>query len=167
MATANTKAALICVRIVPQKRCVHKMPSAKNRDKAYLAAFCRDGWGCTTYTFVQGHLQAKTTKNRACVCRCKRKARYALYAIQRLGSGYQLGELKFAAMNLKKLATWKWKRKNPSLGKKRREISSMDFLSALIFFPFEMKKSVLAWCLNGLFLQAEPVVLTTGFFGFL
>ena len=26
--------------------------------------------------------------------------------------------LKFAAMNLKKLATWKWKRKNPSLGKK-------------------------------------------------
>ena len=52
--------------------------------------------------------------------------------------------LKFAAMNLKKLATWKWKRKNPSPGKKRREISSIDFLSALIFFPFEMKKSVLA-----------------------
>ena len=59
------------------------------------------------------------------------------------GSGYQLGELKFAAMNLKKLATWKRKRKNPSSGK-RRGISSMDFLSALIFFPFEMKKSVLA-----------------------
>ena len=53
-------------------------------------------------------------------------------------------KLKFAAMNLKKLATWKWKRKNPSLGKKRRGISPMDFLSALIFFPFEMKKSVLA-----------------------
>ena len=28
--------------------------------------------------------------------------------------------------------------------KKRRGISSMDFLSALIFFRFEMKKSVLA-----------------------
>ena len=53
-------------------------------------------------------------------------------------------KLKFAAMNLKKLATWKWKRKNPSPGKRRREIFSMDFLSALIFFPFEMKKSVLA-----------------------
>ena len=53
-------------------------------------------------------------------------------------------KLKFAAMNLKKLATWKRKRKNPSLGKKRRGISSMDFLSALIFFPFEMKKSVWA-----------------------
>ena len=53
-------------------------------------------------------------------------------------------KLKFVAMNLKKLATWKWKRKNPSPGKKWREISSMDFLSALIFFPFEMKKSVLA-----------------------
>ena len=53
-------------------------------------------------------------------------------------------KLKFAAMNLKKLANWKWKRKNPSLGKRRREISYMDFLSALIFFPFEMKKSVLA-----------------------
>ena len=53
-------------------------------------------------------------------------------------------KLKFAAINLKKLATWKWKRKNPSPGKKRREISSMDFLSALIFFPFEMKKSVWA-----------------------
>ena len=47
-------------------------------------------------------------------------------------------------MNLKKLATWKWKRKNPSPGKRRREIFSMDFLSALIFFPFKMKKSVLA-----------------------
>ena len=27
-------------------------------------------------------------------------------------------KLKFAAMNLKKLATWKWKQKNPSPGKK-------------------------------------------------
>ena len=53
-------------------------------------------------------------------------------------------KLKFAAMNLKKLANWKWKRKNPSPRKRRREISYMDFLSALIFFPFEMKKSVLA-----------------------
>ena len=92
MATANTKAALICVQTAQQKRCVHKMPSAKNRYKAYLAALCGDGWGCTTHTFVQGYLQAKTTKNWACVCRCKRKARYALYAVQRLGSGCQLGE---------------------------------------------------------------------------
>lgn len=53
-------------------------------------------------------------------------------------------KLKFAAMNLKKLATGKWKRKNPSPGKRRREIFSMDFLSALIFFSFEIKKSVLA-----------------------
>lgn len=66
-------------------------------------------------------------------------------------------KLKFAAMNLKKLATWKWKRKNPSPGKRRREIFSMDFLSALILFSFKMKKSVLAWCLNGLFLQAKPL----------
>ena len=29
MATANTKAALICVQTAQQKRCVHKMPSAK------------------------------------------------------------------------------------------------------------------------------------------
>ena len=49
----------------------------------------------------------------------------------------------------------------PSPGKRRREIFSMDFLSALIFFPFEMKKSVLAWCLNGLFLQAGAVAHAT------
>ena len=64
-------------------------------------------------------------------------------------------KLKFAAINLKKLANWKWKRKNPSPGKNQREISSIDFLSALIFFPFEMKKSVLARCPNGLFLQTD------------
>lgn len=34
-------------------------------------------------------------------------------------------KLKFATMNLKKLATWKWKRKNPS-------------------FPFQTKKPALA-----------------------
>ena len=71
------------------------------------------------------------------------RVRRQIASILPFGSGYQLGELKFAAMNLKKLATWKRKRKNPSSGK-RRGISSMDFLSALIFFPFEMKKSVLA-----------------------
>ena len=53
-------------------------------------------------------------------------------------------KLKFAAMNLKKLATWKWKRRNPSPEKKRKGILSTDFLSALLFFPFEMQKSVLA-----------------------
>ena len=53
-------------------------------------------------------------------------------------------KLKFAAMNLKKLATWKWKRKNPSPGKKRRGISSTDFLSVLLFFPFETQKPALA-----------------------
>ena len=84
---------LLSVCRLPNKSDVYtKCQVRKNRYKAYLAAFCRYGWGCTTHTFVQGYLQAKTTKNWACVCRCKRKARYALYAVQRLGSGYQLGE---------------------------------------------------------------------------
>ena len=42
--------------------------------------------------------------------------------------------LKFAAMNLKKLATWKWKRKNPSPGKRRRRILAADYFSWLLFF---------------------------------
>ena len=53
-------------------------------------------------------------------------------------------KLKFAAMNLKKLATWKWKRRNPSPEKKRRAVLSRDCLSTRLFFPFESKKSVLA-----------------------
>ena len=53
-------------------------------------------------------------------------------------------KLKFAAMNLKKLATWKWKRENPSPRKRRRRIPSTFFLSAHLFFPFETKKSALA-----------------------
>ena len=72
----------------------------------------------------------------------KHGMRYTQY--RGLAQVTNLVKLKFAAMNLKKLANWKWKRKNPSPGKRRREISYMDFLSALIFFPFEMKKSVLA-----------------------
>ena len=53
-------------------------------------------------------------------------------------------KLKFAAMNLKKLATWKWKRKNSSPGKKRRGALLTDFLSMLLFFPLEMQKPALA-----------------------
>ena len=53
-------------------------------------------------------------------------------------------KLKFVAMNLKKLAAWKWKRKNPSPGKKRRGALSTDFLSVLLFLPLEMQKPALA-----------------------
>ncbi len=53
-------------------------------------------------------------------------------------------KLKFAAMNLKKLATWKWKRRNPSPDKMRRGLFSTDFRSVLLFFPLEMQKPVFA-----------------------
>ncbi len=53
-------------------------------------------------------------------------------------------KLKFAAMNLKKLATWKWKRRNPSPDKTRRGLFSTDFRSVLLFFPLEMQKPVFA-----------------------
>ena len=53
-------------------------------------------------------------------------------------------KLKFAAMNLKKLATWKWKRKNLSPGKRRRRIFAADYFSWLLFFPFQTKKPALA-----------------------
>jgi len=52
-------------------------------------------------------------------------------------------KLKFAGMNLKKLATWKWKQKNPSPGKNRKGIPTHDFSSVLLFFPFQMQKPVL------------------------
>ena len=52
-------------------------------------------------------------------------------------------KLKFAAMNLKKLATWKWKRKNLSPGKRRRRIfcGRLFFLAAI--FPFSNEKACL------------------------
>ena len=53
-------------------------------------------------------------------------------------------KLKFAAMNLKKLATWKWKRKNLSPGKRRRRIFAADYFFWLVFFPFQTKKPALA-----------------------
>ena len=53
-------------------------------------------------------------------------------------------KLKFAAMNLKKLATWKWKQKNPSPGKRRRRILAADYFSWLLFFPFQTEKPALA-----------------------
>ena len=53
-------------------------------------------------------------------------------------------KLKFAAMNLKKLATWKWKRKNLSPEKRRRRIFPADYFSWLLFFPFQTKKPALA-----------------------
>ena len=53
-------------------------------------------------------------------------------------------KLKFAAMNLKKLAAWKWKRKNPSHRKRWRRILAADYFSWLLFFPFQTKKPALA-----------------------
>ena len=53
-------------------------------------------------------------------------------------------KLKFAAMNLKKLATWKWKRKNLSPEKRRRRIFAADYFSWLLVFPFQTKKPALA-----------------------
>ena len=53
-------------------------------------------------------------------------------------------KLKFAAMNLKKLATWKWKRKNPSPGKGRNSLSAPDCTFMLSFFPVQMQKPALA-----------------------
>ena len=60
-------------------------------------------------------------------------------------------KLKFAAMNLKKLATWKWKRKNLSPGKRRRRIFATDYFSWLLFFPFQTKKPALAGLLRQTF----------------
>ena len=85
--------SFLFVQCVFHKGNVHtKRQVWKDGHKAHLAALCRDDRRCAAYTTVPGHLQVKTTEDRASVCRCKRKARYALYAVQRLGSGYQLGE---------------------------------------------------------------------------
>ena len=43
-------------------------------------------------------------------------------------------KLKFAAMNLKKLATWKWKAKHPSPQRPRKRVCPPNF--SLVFLPF-------------------------------
>ena len=57
-------------------------------------------------------------------------------------------KLKFAAMNLKKLATWKWKASHPHPdGGKKRKVSSPLFSTAAlfpVFFHFRFKKPALA-----------------------
>lgn len=53
-------------------------------------------------------------------------------------------KLKFGAMNLKKLATWKWKQKKSSPGRGRRRTFAANFSSVLLFFPFQMQKPALA-----------------------
>ncbi|MFR1150514.1 MAG: hypothetical protein ACLSDM_02740 [Butyricicoccus sp.] len=83
------------------------------------------------YTTVPGHLQVKTTEDeRVFAVQRKHGMRYTQYeAWLRLTTV----KLKFVAMNLKKLATWKWKRKILSEEETQRS-SSMDFLSVLLFF---------------------------------
>ena len=50
-------------------------------------------------------------------------------------------KLKFATMNLKKLAAWKWKQRNSSPDKERRGIFLANLLFLRLFFPLEMKSS--------------------------
>ena len=54
------------------------------------------------------HGRTERAVHRMGLCRRQGKTRDALYAIQRLGSGHKPGEVKFAAMSLKRFALWKW-----------------------------------------------------------
>ena len=64
-------------------------------------------------------------------------------------------KLKFAAMNLKKLATWKWNDSHPGPdGGKRRRLSDV-YSRFLQFFCFQLKSPLWSVYQNGLFLQPE------------
>ena len=67
-------------------------------------------------------------------------------------------KLKFAAMNLKKLATWKWNDSHPGPdGGKRRRLSDV-YSRFLQFFCFQLKSPLWSVYQNGLFLQPEIVI---------
>lgn len=52
--------------------------------------------------------------------------------------------LKFAAMNLKKLATWKWKTRNPSPQGPHKRVSPPNFSLVFLLFHTFCQKSALA-----------------------
>ena len=67
-------------------------------------------------------------------------------------------KLKFAAMNLKKLATWKWNDSHPGPdGGKRRRLSDV-YSRFLQFFCFQLKSPLWSVYQNGLFLQPQSPV---------
>ena len=67
-------------------------------------------------------------------------------------------KLKFAAMNLKKLATWKWNDSHPGPdGGKRRRLSDV-YSRFLQFFCFQLKSPLWSVYQNGLFLQPETPI---------
>ena len=53
-------------------------------------------------------------------------------------------KLKFAAMNLKKLATWKWKTRNPSPQGPHKRVSPPNFSLVFLLFHTFCQKSALA-----------------------
>ena len=69
-------------------------------------------------------------------------------------------KLKFAAMNLKKLATWKWNDSHPAPdGGKRRRLSDV-YSRFLQFFCFQLKSPLWSVYQNGLFRQPEKALPT-------
>ena len=61
----------------------------------------------------QGFILHAQGNDRAGLRRRKRKTRHALYPPLRPGPRHKMVKLKFAAMNLKKLAIWSWKAPSP------------------------------------------------------
>ena len=66
-------------------------------------------------------------------------------------------KLKFGAMNLKKLATWKWKQKKSSPGRGAEKDFCGKFFFCASVFPISNAKTCLGVIVKaGFFLQAEP-----------
>ena len=75
-----------------QRNVYRKLQVRENGDAPHLAGLCGDGGACPAYAGVQRTVPAAKREDRACICRCERKARHALHPVQRLGPGDKLGE---------------------------------------------------------------------------
>ena len=81
------------MRQLPYKASMYPLQGVReNGAAAYLEGLRGFGRRCPVHTGVSRVVSAEKRKNSACVCRCKRETRYALYAVPWSDPSNKLGE---------------------------------------------------------------------------
>ena len=109
-----------------------------------LAGLCGDGETCPALPAVYKELYNLRRKKIERVFLMRRKGLDALHAVLRGLAGLNWVKLKFAAMNLKKMTTWKWKASHPGRmatnGQVRAETHKTFRLFSPSMFLFDLPK---------------------------
>ena len=138
--TGNTKAGPIFAKGVPAEGCVPKMPSARKQSCA-ISGRTMWRWRNTSGTWRGTKSCTGSEKRRLRRVFADAKEKHGIRYTQYGGLAQVTNwvKLKFAIMNLKKLATWKWNGRHPAPDGGKRSGLRENTPDISLLFPFSFR----------------------------